>query len=224
MRNEPSILVLEGPLSQKLMIVLAQAGSLARTVAEVAQLVCDSTEVDLLVIDMQTLEITPELYRQLKAETNMPLLLIAPKVSESIAITVFPLPCKQGCLQQQNQVLLDQLPTPVIQVGNLRIDLQSWRVTVAGKPIAVSRIEFRLLAYLAQQIGKVVDYDDLFEQVWGYCPRTSDRKVITNCVRRLRQKLGGNGSCPEYLVPVPGVGYRLRNQRQWQEEYDSVST
>ncbi len=60
--------------------------------------------------------------------------------------------------------------------------------------------------HLARRIGEVVPCDDLLEAVWGYPAGQGDRKLVTNCVGRVRRKLGEDPSRPEYVVTVRGVG------------------
>jgi len=213
------ILVLEGPLSQGLTGDLMQAGWPARAIADVAHLLQQKSAGDLLIIDTQMSNFTPALCHLLTTQSEAPVLLVTPKSEASLAPAMLSAQGYQPPSCQASADWLAQPSVPVVEVGGLCIDLPGWCITVDGAPVTLSSTEFRFLAYLAQQIGKVVTYDELLEQVWSYCPQTGDRKVITNCVKRLRYKLGSNAVCPRYIVAVPGVGYRLRNQRQWIEEY-----
>ncbi|MDQ3250294.1 MAG: winged helix-turn-helix domain-containing protein [Chloroflexota bacterium] len=218
------ILVLEGPLSQGLTGDLVQAGWPARAIAHVAHLLQQKRTGDLLIIDTQTPNVTPDLCHLLTTQSEATILFVTPKSQTSLAPATLPASayqplCYQSLGRQASADWLAQTSVPVVEVGGLCIDLPGWRITVDGDPVVLSSTEFRFLAYLAQQIGKVATYDDLLEQVWSYCPQTGDRKVITNCVKRLRHKLNSNAACPQYIVAMPGVGYRLRNQRQWIEEY-----
>ena len=97
------------------------------------------------------------------------------------------------------------------------IDLAGWRVMLRGRQLALSRREFCLLAYLARRPGRVVPYEELLEAVWERSPEIGDLHLVANCVYRLRRKLEDDASQPAYIVNVPGVGYRLRSQQQWEE-------
>jgi len=93
---------------------------------------------------------------------------------------------------------------PVLQRGDISLELEGRRASRAGRPLNLSRIEFALLEALLRAGGGVVSAEDLLERVW-------DERVdpFTNAVRvsvmRLRRKLGE----PTPIVTVPGVGYRL---------------
>jgi len=94
-------------------------------------------------------------------------------------------------------------------VGELVIDPKSWRVTVDGRPIHLSRLEFLLLQSLAERCGEVVTYDELLANVWRCQPQSGSRNLVANCVRRIRHKMDKNNQPRFNLQAVPGIGYRL---------------
>ncbi len=89
--------------------------------------------------------------------------------------------------------------------GPLELDLDAHRVTVDGVPIAVSRIEMRLLTDLVTHGGRARTRAELLTHVWGYSATTNTRAPIIH-VARLRAKLGEAGGLIE---TVYGVGYRF---------------
>jgi phosphate regulon transcriptional regulator PhoB len=94
----------------------------------------------------------------------------------------------------------------LIEVGPLRIDPASYRVTRAGKPIPLSTLEFRLLYYLASRPNKVFSRDQLLDAVWGTERFVTPRSVDVY-VRRLREKIEANSQNPTYVKTVRGAGY-----------------
>ncbi len=90
--------------------------------------------------------------------------------------------------------------------GSITIDPARHRVLVAGKPITLTAVEFKLLSMLMQRPGRVQARDRLLNEVWGYESAIDTRTVDTH-VRRLREKLGKAASAIE---TVRGFGYRLR--------------
>lgn len=105
-----------------------------------------------------------------------------------------------------------QVQPAFVHVGELTIDTDVRRVTLHGRLVALSTLQFDLLAYLARRVGHVVEYDELLEAVWGYPAGCGTRGVVKSCVKRLRRKLGEDAQRPEHIVNVRGVGYRLRSQ------------
>jgi DNA-binding response OmpR family regulator len=95
--------------------------------------------------------------------------------------------------------------SPALQVGPLLIDPLARRVSLAGRPLELTRREFELLARLAAAPGRVVTKEELLRDVWSQPPGRPTRRLDTN-VARLRQRLGEHRAL---LVTVWGVGYRL---------------
>jgi len=92
----------------------------------------------------------------------------------------------------------------VVSVGDLRLDLASRDVTVAGVPVALTAREFDLLAHLASAPRRVFSREQLLAAVWASSPEWQQEATVTEHVHRLRQKLGGGR-----IATVRGVGYRL---------------
>jgi DNA-binding response OmpR family regulator len=94
---------------------------------------------------------------------------------------------------------------PVVQLGPLAIDTETFRVTVGGAALDLTFKEFELLRYLAQRPGRVCTRPALLREVWGYDFYGGTRTVDVH-IRRLRAKLG-----PEHeqlIQTVRSVGYR----------------
>jgi len=96
------------------------------------------------------------------------------------------------------------------KVGELEVDPVRHRVTMGGREIHLTPMEFELLYLLATHKGEVFDRATLFRQVWGreyeYGRETN---LIDVCVRRLREKIERDPSNPEYIRTVRGVGYKI---------------
>jgi len=96
---------------------------------------------------------------------------------------------------------------PVIQAGDLEVDLTRHRVSLGGSVLDLSPKEFDLLAFLVANRGHVFNRDDLLERVWGYDYAGGTRTVDVH-VRWLRRKIEVNPAHPTRLLTVRGVGYR----------------
>ena len=95
------------------------------------------------------------------------------------------------------------------QDNGLLVDLERHEVRVKGVPVDLTPTEFRLLAVLVQNAGKVVSHHALLVQVWGeeYANEVHYLKLY---IRYLRQKLEESASNPRYILTEWGVGYRFR--------------
>jgi two-component system OmpR family response regulator len=94
-----------------------------------------------------------------------------------------------------------------ISIGPVRIDLIRRQVWIEGEPVKLLHMEFRLLAFLAQNAGEVVSRQLIFEQVWGYY-FDPGANVINVHIARLRRKLDRPGQ-PPIITTVKNEGYRF---------------
>jgi DNA-binding response OmpR family regulator len=91
-----------------------------------------------------------------------------------------------------------------LRVGDLEVDSRSHSVTVGGRHVALTPIEFKLLVVLASEPGAVLERQSILEQVWGH-PWYGPTKTLDVHIASLRRKLGD----PGWVQAVRGVGFRL---------------
>ena len=103
-----------------------------------------------------------------------------------------------------------QLPTKaqLLKVGALSIDPEGCRVTKDGKGIELTAREFEILHYMAQNIGRVISKERLYETVWGEDGFGCDNTIMVH-IRHLREKIESNPTSPEYIITMKGLGYKL---------------
>ena len=92
--------------------------------------------------------------------------------------------------------------------GDLTIDYAQRNVTLAGRPVRLAAMEYRLLAELSANGGRVLTYDHLLQWVWGV-KSGGDVRPIRTVASKLRGKLGEDAENPTYLFTEPRVGYRM---------------
>ncbi len=99
----------------------------------------------------------------------------------------------------------------VVEVGPLRLDLVRREVTVAGRPVHLTRTEYRLLALLAGNAGRVLTHRQILLELWG--PDAADQaQYVRVHMAELRKKVEVDAARPQLLVTEQGVGYRLRDR------------
>lgn len=97
---------------------------------------------------------------------------------------------------------------PSITVGDLEIDFAHRRVRRAGEEIDLTRIEFDILAFLAQNPDTVVTSKMILQNVWG--PEYGDdTQTLRVHISHLRKKIEPHPSVPRYILTEPGVGFRF---------------
>lgn len=101
----------------------------------------------------------------------------------------------------------------IIDVGDLRMDLENRRVTLADREINLTSKEFELLELLATHAGKVYSRAELLQLVWGR-DYPGDVRTVDVHIRRLREKIENNASEPRYVQTKWGVGYYFRSHEK----------
>ena len=94
-----------------------------------------------------------------------------------------------------------------LSIGSLVIDQMEHKVLKNGQEIALTRLEFDLLAALAKEPGRVFTREALLSEVWGY-QHAADTRLVNVHVQRLRAKIEIDPENPEIVVTVRGVGYK----------------
>lgn len=97
---------------------------------------------------------------------------------------------------------------PMLQCGDLTIDLVDRRVTRAGSEIKLSPTEYDLLRLLAEHSGKILTHDFLLRRVWGD-DKADDIQYLRVYIRALRHKLGDGQALSDIIRTETGIGYRL---------------
>ena len=92
--------------------------------------------------------------------------------------------------------------------GELTVDYAQHLVTLAGRELALTPTEYRILAYLAQNVGHVVTQDLLLEHVWG-SEYLGESHMLQVNINRLRRKLEVDPTQPHYILTKVGIGYSL---------------
>jgi DNA-binding response OmpR family regulator len=110
-------------------------------------------------------------------------------------------PAEFGCLVPDRPAAA----LPRRRVGPLTIDPAARRVTLAGRPLVLTRREYDLLAHLAAAPGRVFTKQELLHAIWSAPTGVPTRRLDAQ-VARLRRRLGDHRAL---LVTVWGVGYRL---------------
>jgi DNA-binding response OmpR family regulator len=96
-------------------------------------------------------------------------------------------------------------------LGELTIDVAQHLVTMGGREMELTPTEYRILAYLAQNAGRVVTQDFLLEHVWG-SEYVGEGHMLQVNINRLRRKIEPDPMHPNYILTKVGIGYLLAAQ------------
>ena len=101
-----------------------------------------------------------------------------------------------------------QQPSAPYVLGELTVDYEEREVTLGGRPVSLTDIEYRTLAELSANAGRVSTYEQLLRRVWDL-DGDGDVGPIRTVIHALRTRLGDNASDPTYIFTQPRVGYRM---------------
>lgn len=119
----------------------------------------------------------------------------------------------RATLRYTERMMQGSMVSDIFTVGDLKVDFGKRVVTVGGKSIHLTQIEFKILALLCKDAGRALTYEYICRNVWGpYSSR--DNQILRVNVANIRHKIEKNPAQPEYILTEVGVGYRLVEELQ----------
>jgi two-component system, OmpR family, KDP operon response regulator KdpE len=178
---------------------------------------------DLGLPDLDGLEVT----RRLRAFSAVPVIVLSARGQERDKVAALDAgaddyltkPFSMAELLARIRVALRHLaretePADAVQtytVRDLTLDVARHRATIGARDVKLTPLEFKLLAELMREAGKVLTHQHLLRRVWGdsYTDQTHYLRVY---MAQLRRKIEDDPAQPKYLLTEPGVGYRLADE------------
>jgi two-component system, OmpR family, KDP operon response regulator KdpE len=179
----------------------------------------DVVILDLGLPDMEGTEVT----RRMREWTQIPIIILSVREQESEKIAALDAgaddyltkPFGTGELMARIRSALRRSirkeNEPVIEINQLKIDLERRQVMVADNEISLTPTEYEILRLLAQNIGKVLTHHQLLQKVWGHASE-EDLHLLRVNISNLRHKIEPDPSRPRYIHTEAGVGYRLKTE------------
>lgn len=175
---------------------------------------------DLLILDLMLPDLDGlSLLRELRAWSDLPVIVLSARGEEATKIEALDLgaddyltkPFGIGELLARVRALLrrgKEIPQPIVDIGEIRIDLANHRVWRAEREIHLTPTEFDLLATLAANRGKLMTHRQLLQHVWGGYASENVQQLRVY-ISYLRTKLERDPHSPTLILTEPGVGYRM---------------
>ncbi len=179
---------------------------------------------DLMVLDLMLPGLSGfDVFRTLRAESDMPVIMLTARTSEQDRLAGLDLgaddyvtkPFSPRELAARVRAVLRRLPEEALQRGpeelshdDLVVNLSRHEATLAGKSLKLTPVEFKILAVLIREPGRVFNRAQLIAKVFGYDFDGLDRTIDVH-IFNLRRKLGSDPRHPKYVKMVYGVGYKL---------------
>ncbi len=197
---------------------IAEAASGQDAINAVVSFHPDIIILDLGLPDMDGIEVT----QRLREWSPTPIIILSVREEEKDKIAALDAgaddyltkPFGTGELMARMRVALRRLTSdaedPMLQVGQLKMDVSRRLVVVGGNEVALTPTEYDILRLLLQNAGKVLTHRHILRQVWGSAYE-NEMHILRVNISNLRRKIEEDAARPYYLLTEPGVGYRLRS-------------
>jgi DNA-binding response OmpR family regulator len=169
-----------------------------------------------VVLNASVVSLNPETFQSLRKQAKIPLLAIAPTYEEAqLALQlgcdeVLVRPFDPQELKLRGHKVLGLVENGRLVIGELLIDFRAREVWRRGEKLHLSPLQYKLLAYLARNLRKFVEYDELLDEVWRCKVYEGSCEMVKMAIRRLRGKIEDDPGKPRYVVSVRGRGYMLK--------------
>jgi len=179
----------------------------------------------LVILDLMLPEVSGlDLCRMIRAESDLPIIMVTAKDSEAEKVTGLELGADdyvtkpfsmrelvsrvRANLRRTRPQTLAGPVDEVISAGPVRMDVGRHEVSVRGEPVALPPKEFELLETFLRRRGRLLTRNFLIDEVWGP-DYFGDTRTLDVHVKRLRRKLEDDPAHPRYLLTVRGLGYKF---------------
>jgi two-component system KDP operon response regulator KdpE len=178
---------------------------------------------DLVVTDLRMPNVDGlELCRRIRTESRIPIIVLSVKGEETIKVEALDAGADDYITKpfSVNELLArvraalrrastpEQPETPVVEIGDFRIDIPGRTVRVKDREVRLTPKEFDLLVYLVKHPGKVMTHRALLGAVWGQ-NSIEQPEYLRVFVGHLRKKLEPEETAAHYIITEPWVGYRF---------------
>jgi two-component system KDP operon response regulator KdpE len=215
----------EPQIARVLKTALSSQGYGVRTASdgEEALLEMKNWSPDLLITDLRMPRMDGlELCRRVRKESRIPIIVLSVKGEETIKVEALDAGADDYITKpfSMNELLArvraalrrastpEQPDTPLIEIGDFRIDIPTRTVAVRRQETRLTPKEFDLLVYLAKHPGRVITHRALLGAVWG--PNSVEQpEYLRVFIGHLRKKLEIDEHSPHYIITEPWVGYRF---------------
>lgn len=166
-----------------------------------------------------------KLIREIRKSSTIPILVISSRNTEQIIVealnagaddvVAYPLHIQEVAARIRSQIRrytqltnLCENINHIYRVRELVVDDVRRKVTVGGKEVRLTPIEYKILKLLVQDKGKVFSIDQIYENIWNMQAIGVDNTIAVH-IRHIREKIEENPREPEYLKVVWGTGYKV---------------
>ena len=185
-----------------------------------------SKPIDLMLLDLGLPDVDGmEIIRQVRTWSSVPIIVLSARTQEQEKVRALDLGADdyltkpigtsellariRTALRHSNRLNTDSpLYKRPFHAKGLTIDFEKHLVSVDGKDVHLTQIEFKIISLLAQNSGRVMTYDTIISNIWGpYAD--DDNSILRVNMAHIRRKLEQNPAEPQYVFTEIGIGYRM---------------
>lgn len=179
----------------------------------------------LLVLDRRNEEEKFQFIREVRKVSSIPVIVISEKNTEQAVIealnagaddyVVYPFNPLEAAARIHSQIRryteltnLCENINHIYRIHDLIVDDRNRKVTVGGKEVRLTPIEYKILKLLVREKGKVFSIEQIYETIWNMQAIGADNTIAVH-IRHIREKIEQNPKEPKYLKVVWGTGYKV---------------
>ncbi|MGO4545858.1 response regulator transcription factor [Paenibacillus sp. 2TAB23] len=188
---------------------------------EAAMKLLASFEPDLIVLDVMLANDNGiDWYKDARSYTNAPIVFLSSHEENGIKISALTYggddyvtkPFSPGVLMAKIKAHLRRVSTgrreKLLELPSLTLDYYAQTISMGSKSVYLSKKEFSLLSYMAQNVNRAVTVDALFQLIWGI-ESLEDTRTVAVHISNLRKKIEADPVNPERIITARGTGYML---------------
>ena len=217
----------EKSFSEPLSFLLGKEGYVVEVAADgnEALIKFEKGGVDLVLLDLMLPGMPgTEVCRQIRTTSNVPIIMLTAKDDEVDKVVGLELGADdyvtkpysarellariRAVLRRGGDSTAELDGGPLVQVGEIKLDVDRHIVTFKGENIALPLKEFELLEFLMRNAGRVLTRIQIIDRIWGN-DYVGDTKTLDVHIKRLRSKLEADPANPELIQTVRGLGYKM---------------
>lgn len=178
-----------------------------------------------VVIGSKSIDTGVECLESIRGFSNMPMIVVSDKKDDKSKVKVLNAGADDYCTTECSPLeLLARIKSQlrrylmlrnlcenlehIYRVDDLEINDSTRKVTVEGKEVKLTPIEYNILKLLVMERGKVLSVDAIYESIWKMTPIGADNTIAVH-IRHIREKIEDNPKQPKYLKVVWGTGYKV---------------
>lgn len=178
---------------------------------------------DIIILDLGLPDIEGlKLLRIIREKTDNPVLVVSARTSDSDKVTAFengaddyitkPFSSAELIARVRNALRhtknYSENSKTKFSIGEMSVDYCKKQVFVCGKMIHLTKNEFKILALLSENAGKILTYETIIKKIWGVNPG-GDTRILRVNITNIRKKIESDTANPEYIITEPGIGYKM---------------